>query len=213
MSQTAPARALRAPARITAAGLLITPGIDFDAWAAMGRRITGISNSCAWCLGDWLVYGGDAFPDRYKTALAATSLDYQTLRNYAWVARRFEMSRRRDDLSFQHHAELASLAPAEQELWLSRAHRYQWSRNELRRRLYRHRRPQPDPPADDAVKLSVEVTRTRERRWRLAARAAEQTLSDWIAETVDAAADATLSHPPVRAEDEHGEPEPVSLST
>jgi hypothetical protein len=33
--------------------------------------------------------------------------------NAAGVCRAFETSRRREDLSFQHHAEVASLAPAE----------------------------------------------------------------------------------------------------
>ena len=41
-------------------------------------------------------------------------LDYQTLRNYAWVARRFAMSRRRDTLSFGHHAEVPALPEPEQ---------------------------------------------------------------------------------------------------
>jgi hypothetical protein len=38
---------------------------------------------------------------------------YQTCMNAAGVCRAFETSRRREDLSFQHHAEVASLAPAE----------------------------------------------------------------------------------------------------
>jgi hypothetical protein len=37
------------------------------------------------------------------------------------VASRFEASRRRPGLSFSHHAELAGLAPEDQELWLDRA--------------------------------------------------------------------------------------------
>ena len=215
MVEAAHARDLRETARMTAGGLQIARGIDFDAWVAVGRRITGISNACAWCLGDWLVYGEHAFPERYKTALAATSLDYQTLRNYAWVARRFEMSRRRDGVSFQHHAEVAALPVADQDLWLLRAKRSQWSRNELRRRLSAERRPRRETSSEGAVMLSVEVTKTRERRWRLAARSAEQTLTEWMAAAVDAAADAALSDQSAGAGDEQLEPDrrPLSLST
>jgi hypothetical protein len=177
-------------------GLQIVRGVEFDAWLVMGRRLTSISNACAWYLGDWLVYGERAFPTRYKTAMAATSLDYQTLRNYAWVARRFPLSRRRDSLSFQHHAEVAPLPDADQDLWLLRAERSRWSRNELRRQLSGSRRlsgpPAPEPP----VKVSVEVTRTQEQRWRKAASTAHVTLTEWIASAVDAAADAALVEEP-----------------
>jgi hypothetical protein len=195
------ARASRDPVRVRPNGLQIAPGIDFDAWMTMGQRITGISNACAWCLGDWLLYGERAFSDRYKTAVEATSLDYQTLRNYAWVARRFKMSRRRDGLSFQHHAEVAALPEAHQDLWLLRAERARWSRNELRRRLGAERRLQRMRGSEPAVTVSVEVTKWREQRWREAASAAQQTLSEWIATAVDAAADATLIGPPAALQD------------
>jgi hypothetical protein len=38
---------------------------------------------------------------------------YQTCRNAASICDAFELSRRRDSLSFKHHAEVAALAPAE----------------------------------------------------------------------------------------------------
>ena len=75
----------------------------------------------------WLVYGESQFKDRYEEAIRRTSLNYQTLRNYTWVARRFDLSRRRDNLSFGHHAEVAALDPPEQEFWLRKAEKYGWS--------------------------------------------------------------------------------------
>ncbi len=64
-----------------------------------------------------------------------TGLDYQTLRNYAWVARRFELSRRRDTLSFGHHAKVASMPAPEQDFWLRKAEQFGWSTSELRREV------------------------------------------------------------------------------
>src|SRR6266536_1438757 len=61
-------------------------------------------------MGAWLAHGQAAYRSRYRTAIEQTGLDYQTLRNYAWVAGRFELSRRRDTLSFGRHAEAAALA-------------------------------------------------------------------------------------------------------
>lgn len=92
-------------------------------------------SSSAWCLGDWLAYGQAAFSGRYRDALGQTSLDYQTLRNYAWVARRFPVSRRRDTLSFGHHAETAALPGPEQDFWLRKAAGQRWSRNQLRQEI------------------------------------------------------------------------------
>jgi hypothetical protein len=194
VNEAAPARGK--PVRVTLKGLQMLPGMRFEAWVTLGGRIGGIANSCAWCLGDWLVYGEQTFGKRYKTALATTSLDYQTLRNYAWVARRFEMSRRRDALSFQHHAEVAALPEPDQDLWLLRAERSGWSRNELRRRLSAERRISRGSGLEDGVTLSLQIARTRERRWRQAASAADQTLGDWLAQVIDEAADVTLGgHP------------------
>jgi hypothetical protein len=78
----------------------------FDAWKAVGAKIGTYSNATAWWLGDWLAFGRMKYGRRYNEAIEVTGLDYKTLRNYAVVARRFELSRRRDNLSFQHHAEV-----------------------------------------------------------------------------------------------------------
>ncbi|MEU8803872.1 hypothetical protein [Spirillospora sp. NPDC048819] len=59
----------------------------------------------------------------------------KTLRNYAWIARRFPVSRRRDTLTLQHHAEVAALSDHEQERWLDRAEQEQWPVLRLRTSL------------------------------------------------------------------------------
>jgi hypothetical protein len=177
---------------VTSCGLQLSPDVGFAAWAALGARIAGMASGCAWCLGDWLVFGERAYGQRYKTALETTSLDYQTLRNYAWVARTFPRSRRRDTLSFQHHAEVAALPEPQQDLWLTRAERLRWSRNELRRQLRAMRALASLVDDHEAVVLRVEVTSDREQRWRRAAAAYDQRLADWVSRAADAAADSVL---------------------
>jgi hypothetical protein len=185
---------------MTAKGLRLTRGLPFDSWAELGNRIAEISDASAWWLGDWLVYGQQAYGDRYRVALEATTLDYQTLRNYAWVARRFEMSRRRDGLSLQHHAEVAALPDAGQDLWLRRAERFGWSRNELRRQMSETRRLQKPGKSrarkgardDSAITCRVRVPVERAERWREAATMSEQELPDWIVSVADTAADSAL---------------------
>jgi hypothetical protein len=113
-------------------GLQLPARIGFGRWVQVGEQLAAIYSSSAWCLGDWLVYGETAYRGRYREAIEQTSLDYQTLRNYAWVAKRFSLSRRRDGLSFAHHAEVAALQEAEQDYWLRKAEELGWSVKHLR---------------------------------------------------------------------------------
>jgi hypothetical protein len=173
--------------------LSIPPGMSLDAWRRVGRQIFVVADSSAWWLGDWLIYGRSQYPDRYQRAIAETSLDYQTLRNYAWVARQFSVARRRESLSFQHHAELASLTVAEQDLWLDRAQHFGWSRNALRQQVRASRNAvRASPAATPVTDITVRVVPDRSRRWEEAAATAQQDLLAWMTAVLDDAATSTL---------------------
>ncbi|WP_217554649.1 LmbU family transcriptional regulator [Streptomyces sp. GbtcB6] len=178
---------LRLPARL-----------PLDDWLHIGHTLREAADSAAWWLGDWLVYGQDRFPERYRHAIDGTALDYQTLRNYAWIARKFPPGRRRAGLSMQHHAEVAALPSALQDLWLDRAAAMTWSRNELRRRIRagavspspaRKSAPEGEAEKSEPAELRLPVSVERHRRWEAAAERAERDLSDWIFGALDAAAD------------------------
>jgi hypothetical protein len=170
--------------------LQLPPHLPVDAWQRIGEQIGAISDCSAWWLGDWLVYGQDVHPDRYRRAVAETSLDYQTLRNYAWVARRFSSARRRDNLSFQHHAEVAALPEAEQDHWLDFAARLKWSRNKLREQV---RWSRDDADAAETIRsIQVSVALIQQRRWQQAAENDNDSLAKWIVRVVDEAAERSL---------------------
>lgn len=175
--------------------LSIPRGLPIDAWRNLGRQIYVISDSSAWWLGDWLIYGQSEYPNRYKHAIAETSLDYQTLRNYAWVARRFPAPRRREKLSFQHHAEVASLPEVDQDLWLSRAEQNEWSRNELRRQIQARRALRKGA---EIVHIQMNLVAEQKQRWQLAAERAEKDLLAWIVAILDHAATSALEPAPER---------------
>lgn len=182
----------------TRVGLNIPPDLPFDLWQRAGQHISRVVDSSAWCLGDWLVYGQERYNDRYRRAVDAVGLDYQTLRNYAWVTRRFDLSRRRDSLSFQHHAEVASLVEAEQERWLNLAEEREWSRNQLRRAVRDNRQQHPEQQARSAKSPRLVVPPDRVDAWRKAAELAESELNEWVVETLDrAAAHVIAEDPPV----------------
>lgn len=154
-----------------------------------------LANSSAWWLGDWLIYGRENFPDRYKTAMRKTALDYQTLRNYAWVAGRFPLSRRRDMLSFQHHATVAALPDADQDLWLDRATYNHWSKAQLRAQLKAASIEAGDRDRGSAAALQLKVTNNSLDRWEAAARKQQLNLIDWIVTVMDGAAKQILDAP------------------
>jgi hypothetical protein len=136
-------------------GLVVSGSISFARWEEAGQRLISFAESSAWWIADWLVYGENSFHDRYREAIQRTSLSYQTLRNYAWVARRFELERRRDVLSFGHHAEVAVLESAEQDYWLRRAVELGWSRNQLRNNVRSSLRERQDDVLTAAFGSSV----------------------------------------------------------
>lgn len=178
-------------------GLSLPNEIPFDSWRKLGRQVILAANCSAWWIGDWLVYGEQAYGDRYEQAITDTSLGYQTLRNYAWVARKFTMSRRRDTLSFGHHAEVAALPDDEQDVWLARAERLNWSRNQLRRKFRAAQLANRQAPGrEDAVHtrvLKIDVPAERHHRWQSAAQRRDCTVADWIIATLDRAASEDLS--------------------
>jgi hypothetical protein len=172
----------------TRLGLRFAGALSFEGWERAGEQISRIVSSSAWCLGDWIIVGQSRFTDRYKQVIEAVGLDYQTVRNYAWVARRFEMSRRRDTLSFQHHAEVASLPPDEQDHWLDRAEDRGWSRNRLRQEI-RNKRNADAAGVDTKASALPRIVVTSERiaRWRATAEQMEMSLESWIIAELDSA--------------------------
>jgi len=169
--------------------LRLPPGLTLDSWQRIGQQIFLITDSAAWWLGDWIVFGEDTFPDRYQEAITRTSLNYQTLRNYAWIARKFDPSRRRDKLSFQHHVEVARLSSEDQNIFLDRAERMHWSRNELRHRVRQHLRKQVRSAETKIVSVQLELNPDRVARWQEAANHAGCPLPEWIASVADHAAE------------------------
>jgi len=177
--------------RVTRSALHIEPGLDFSDWVRVGRQVAVIADSAAWWIGDWLNFGRRSYGQRYKQAIAETGLEYQTLRNYAWVASRVAVSRRWDTLSFGHCAELSV---EEQDAWLDRCVVEGWTRSELRRRLRleRQRQRQRQRERLELLPIALTVAAERHQRWAAAAAFAGKPLGEWIEDVVDQAAASAL---------------------
>jgi N6-adenosine-specific RNA methylase IME4 len=102
--------------------LHIPEGTTFPEWSELGRTLQQMEKSVMWWIGDWLRFGERKYGETYAQAIEATGYSNQTLRDAKWVAEAYsDLSLRKDNLSFTHHKEAASLPPAEREGVLTRA--------------------------------------------------------------------------------------------
>jgi site-specific DNA-methyltransferase (adenine-specific) len=125
--------------RLHKAGISAIGNPSFEQWEECGAFIKKAEGAVHLWLGDWINYGEVHYDGKYSQALDATELDYGTLRNAAYVAKNVDLSRRRDNLSFSHHQEVAPLEPALQEKYLDLAEDKQWTRKELRKAIRQER--------------------------------------------------------------------------
>jgi hypothetical protein len=184
---------LRMRVMMTQVGLIIPRDVDFTDWERAGFQLNGLASAYSWCLGDWLVFGKRNYADRYIVAIRAVGLQYQTLRNYAWVARRFDIERRRGGLTFQHHAEVASLPVEEQERWLDLAERHDWTSKKLRLQSREERRHGTDTAGKEVEHpRRISLPDHRVLLWQRAADEAGEDFENWIINNLDQAASVVL---------------------
>jgi hypothetical protein len=108
---------------ITRTGLVITGQLDIEEWVLVGGALAQLEEGLQWSIGDWWHWGYHRYGERQALVKAKKIFRYSfsTLMNFGWVAGRVETSRRREVLSFTHHAEVAKFEPCDQGRWLDLA--------------------------------------------------------------------------------------------
>lgn len=137
----------------TSVGLIIPDDVTSDELAHIGDLLFRLEGSLQWLIGDWLI-SVDSWGDIPSIA-EHFGRSPQTLRIWKMVAGKVELFRRRNDLSFTHHAEVVSLPEDEQDYWLDMAERGDvnpatneslvWSASRLRREIAKSRQPEKAP--------------------------------------------------------------------
>jgi len=115
-------------------GLILPDELTFNEWKTIGEDLEGDHNALMWQRADWAAYGERRYRRDYGPALEQL-YSRQGIYDLASVARRVDISRRREDLSFSHHREVASLDPELQSVWLDDALRHGWTVHELRAQI------------------------------------------------------------------------------
>lgn len=86
--------------------------LSFNQWEEIGERLFIRHSRLQWAIGDWWRFG-ERYDGRRYSVPEHFGVNYHICENYASVARAFDGSRRRENLSFAHHAEVTSLPPEE----------------------------------------------------------------------------------------------------
>ncbi len=117
---------------IRSIGIELAGDPTIEEWISCGNLLFSAERGLHFCIGDWLNIGEKKWGEEYEEAIKKTGFDYGTLRNDKYVSARVELSRRRDNLSYGHHVEVAPYTPEEQTFLLEQAERQGLSRNKLR---------------------------------------------------------------------------------
>lgn len=116
----------------TRTALALPDDLSFERWEEIGATIATMRDGVQWWAGDWINFGESRYGETYSQAVQETGRSEQTLMNIAWVARQFPPERRRESLSWSHHAEVAALDAEDADRLLDRAERDKLSRSALR---------------------------------------------------------------------------------
>lgn len=105
--------------------------LTYGEWESVGFELAKVGKAMQWWIGDWARIGAK-YGSAYQPAIDATGMAYQTVLNFTSICKSFEFSRRRENLSFKHHAEVQALEPERQDELLDQAEKERWSCAKLR---------------------------------------------------------------------------------
>lgn len=93
--------------QMSATGWNPPANMTYDQWRDAGSQLNKIEQARQWWIGDWWNAGVEW--GKGEETCRDTGVEYQTARNCGSIAKSFEMSRRRDNLTFGHHSEVLSV--------------------------------------------------------------------------------------------------------
>jgi hypothetical protein len=159
----------------TPTGLVFAEDTPLAVWAGLTTRLLRQRKVLEWAIADAINFGEAAYGEMYSQWVEETGLAKHTLTNIAAVGRRVELSRRRDNVSFSHHAEVAYLPVPDQEKLLDTAESAGWTRYELRDAVRERKdqlRGRETEPPDSLVWVPQKSDLTPEARCELERRLA-----------------------------------------
>ena len=113
-------------------GLTLPEDMPYEEWLEFAPVLRKITNASLWWWGDYILFGERKYGEMYSQALEESDYEYQSLRNAKWVAEKFELSSRLDNLPWSFHQEVVNIEPELRDRLLKECEENKWTRNELR---------------------------------------------------------------------------------
>lgn len=124
----------KAGAKVTLTSLQITdPDVSYETLAELLGFAGTLHKASSWWIGDILNQIEARYGDKVYQAATVLDLRPQTIMNIMYVCSHIPRSRRRPQVNFSIHAEVAALEPEEQKEWLVKAEENGWTKQEIRR--------------------------------------------------------------------------------
>lgn len=95
------------PFEATRVGWTPSKELDWDEYISVGKDIACAEAATQWWIGDW--YNQGYAYGEHEAACIAAGIDYANARKCASVCKSFELLRRRNNVSFSHHQEIARI--------------------------------------------------------------------------------------------------------
>lgn len=132
--------------------LVILEGVSIDEFQELWSECDQTAKSYQFWIGDALIYAEKHYGEDYAQFVDPHYAEQH--RGPMWVCKQIEPRRRRANLSYSLHKEVAALDKREQDRWLNKAAKDRWSVSRLREEMGRtkprrqHNNP-PEPIKDD----------------------------------------------------------------
>ena len=112
-------------------GLRLPIDTTRDEYEALGYALGAAHRAIQFAGGDYILEGEKLFGQEAYQLQESLGISEEQRRQWVRVAERIPLERRRPELRWAHHREVAALEPAEQDAWLEKAVLNGWTKGEM----------------------------------------------------------------------------------
>lgn len=131
MTELAAFASLERSGALSLVGLRLPVDTSSSEYEALGFALGEMHRAVQFAVGDYILDGERLFGHEAYQLQESLGISEEQRRQYVRVAERIPFERRRRELTWAHHREVAAMDPDDQDEWLERAVANQWNKSEM----------------------------------------------------------------------------------